>query len=81
MLVKLQQGLMNKQLEKFARATLKEDLMWLEIHDTGCLTKFKRIYSHQNMDASISTIVDDMCVSKLDWAMTQVQNSIDKCIN
>lgn len=29
MLVKLQQGLMNKQLEKFARATLKEDLMWV----------------------------------------------------
>lgn len=65
---------MNKQLQDFARSTLKQGLNKLpEINQTI----FKRMYSHKNIDADINDVVDSMPVEKLSWAMEQVQRTID----
>lgn len=66
---------MNKQLEEYARKTLKEGLSKCT---EGELNIFARMYSHENQEKHYSDIVDDMDTDKLDWAMTQVQNSLDK---
>ena len=67
---------MNKQLQKFARDTIKQGLhqcsekqQWL----------FKRMYSKgpNPLEASTDDIVDNMDESKLDWAMEQVQTTLD----
>lgn len=68
---------MNKTLEKFARDTLKENLAWLDLHGGGHIRIFKRMYSANNLELPIGKVVDNMPSDKLDWAMTQVQNSID----
>ncbi len=39
---------------------------------------FMRMYSHENLDANINDVVDAMPEDKLDWAMQQVQRSLDK---
>ncbi len=36
------------------------------------------MYSHKNPDRPIDEVVDKMPAERLDWAMTQVQNSIAK---
>jgi len=65
---------MNSNLEEYARTTLKENL-------GKCTEKqqafFKRMYSFANQDLSINVVVDRMPVEKLDWAMQQVQSTID----
>ena len=75
---------MNKQLETFARTELKNGLAQLtEKHhrifklmyapfDKG-LTVKERIGKY-----SINKVVDLMEENKLDWAMQQVQGSLDK---
>jgi len=75
---------MNKQLEDYARARIKQDLAQLpEAHQH----KFKLMYGRDNgkrsvEDAaalSINDVVDNMMpVDKLDWAMQQVENSLKK---
>ena len=66
---------MNDQLLQFARTTLKEGLAKLpESHQL----LFKRMYSHGNLDADINDVVDSMPEEKVDWAMSQVQNSLNK---
>ena len=66
---------MNNQLQNFARDALKLGLARLpESHHK----LFKRMYSHKNMDAEINDVVDAMPEDKLDWAMQQVQRTIDK---
>ena len=69
---------MNKKLEKFARDTLKEDLAFLGLHDIKCLRTFKLMYSHEDISLPINEIVDKMPAKKLDWAMQQVQNTLNK---
>ena len=66
---------MNKQLAKFARDTLKRGLFMCT--DEECL-RFKRMYSHNDLTSSINKVVDNMEDDSLDWAMQQVQNSLDK---
>jgi hypothetical protein len=66
---------MNTQLQQFARNFLKENLNKLP---EGNQLIFKRMYSHKKLDACINDVVDNMKEETLDWAMTQVQNSIDK---
>ena len=68
------EGAMNKQLQKFARDTLKEGLS--QLPDNQKLT-FKRMYSHKNLELPINDVVDQMEPEKLDWAMQQVQRSLD----
>jgi len=66
---------MNKQLQKFARDTIKNGLCHLPVNYQ---TMFKRMYSHKNMKSSIEQIVDCMPEEKLDWAMEQVDRSLSK---
>ena len=66
---------MNNQMQDFARQALKDGLATLpESHHMI----FKRMYSHLNLDLNINDVVDAMPEDKLDWAMQQVQRSIDK---
>lgn len=65
---------MNEQLQKYARDILKVGLEQLpESHHM----MFKHMYSHKNLDADINDIIDTMPEDKLDWAMQQVQRSLD----
>lgn len=66
---------MNKELQEFARNTLKTGLAKLP---EGWQMKFKRMYSHNNLDADINDVVDAMNAEKLDRAMEQVERSIVK---
>lgn len=66
---------MNNQLQEFARQNLKDGLAQLP---ESWQTMFKRMYSHENLDADINDVVDSVPEDKLDWAMQQVQRSLDK---
>ena len=68
---------MNDQLQTFARQQLKEGISELP---EGHHRIFKRMYSHKNLDKPINDVIDDMPEDKLDWAMQQVQRSIDKIL-
>ena len=65
---------MNKELQIFARSTLKENLAKCT---EGQQLTFKRMYSHLDLDRDIYEVVDEMSEGKLDWAMQQVQRSVD----
>jgi hypothetical protein len=66
---------MNKALQEFARNKLKTGLR--QLPESNQLI-FKRMYSHNNLDAEIDNVVDLMPDEKLDWAMEQVRRSLDK---
>ena len=66
---------MNNQLQKYARAELKEGLA--DLPESNQLL-FKRMYSHDDLDKPINQVVDDMPEEKLDWAMQQVERTITK---
>ena len=66
---------MNNQLQEFAREQLKDGLA--KLPESNQLL-FKRMYSHKDLDKPIDDVVDSMDYDKLDWAMQQVQRSIDK---
>lgn len=66
---------MNKELQLFARAKIIDGLSQLpEAHQMI----FKRMYSNNNLEADIETVVAKMPDDKLDWAMTQIQNTLKK---
>ncbi|MCK4446014.1 MAG: hypothetical protein KAW56_02925 [Candidatus Marinimicrobia bacterium] len=69
---------MNSQLEAYARQKIKEGLSKLS---EGHQIIFKRMYSHENLKLPIDKVVDNMPKEKLDWALTQVQNSLNKIQN
>lgn len=64
---------MNDLLKAYAKQNIKEGL-------AKCTPKqvmfFKRMYSHENLDADIESVVNNLPEKKLDWAMLQVQNTI-----
>ena len=66
---------MNEALQKIARTELKKRL-------AQCTEEqrlfFKRMYSHKNLDKPIEEVVDEMDESRLDWAMKQVERTLDK---
>lgn len=66
---------MNEQLQEFARKTLIDGLYQLT-EDQHLL--FKRMYCHENLEASIEEAVANVPEDKLDWAMQQVQRSLQK---
>jgi hypothetical protein len=68
---------MNKILEAFARAWLKDHLVLVP---EPWQMLFKRMYAPKNLDQSIVQVVDRISVDKLDWAMVQVQNSVEKIL-
>jgi len=66
---------MNSQLQKYARNELKAGLAKLPENHRMLFT---RMYSHKNLGADINDIIDAMPEDKLDWAMQQVQRSMEK---
>lgn len=74
---------MNANLEKFARQYVKTHLANMPIE---WQIKFKLMYGRKNgkrsvedtLEVSIDETVDKMESEKLDWAMTQIDNSILK---
>lgn len=66
---------MNYKLQKYARTELKAGLA--QLHEAWQMT-FKRMYSHHSLNADINQVVYRMPQEKLDWAMQQVERSIDK---
>ena len=64
---------MNNQLETFARKTLKEGL---SLCTEAQQYLFKRMYSHKNLELPINEIIDNMPEGKLDWAMEQVEKTL-----
>lgn len=66
---------MNNAIKKFAQKKLKSGLSQLP---EGHQLLFKRMYSHKNLNADINVIVDNLPDEKLDWAMQQVENSLNK---
>jgi len=66
---------MNNQMQDFARSTLKDGLPKLP-EDWQMM--FKRMYSPDDLNANIEDVVDMVPEDKLDWAMQQVQRSLDK---
>jgi len=68
-------NVMNEKLEKFARDTLLEGLNKLKAEH---MLLFKRMYSHKDIEKPIDEVVRDMDTDKLDWAMTQVQETLER---
>lgn len=66
---------MNKDLEEYARAKLKENLSKCTEEERRI---FKLMYSPGNPEANIDIVVDNMDTKNLDWAMQQVQRTLDK---
>lgn len=80
---------MNEQLQKFARKTLKDGLAKCT-EDQQVL--FKRMYipwafgiinenrklTDEELATQINDVVDKMPDDKLDWAMQQVQRTLDE---
>lgn len=66
---------MNNTLREYAKS---EIISGLEKLPESWVKKFKMMYSHNDLDASISDIIDKMPDEKLDWAMQQIYNSINK---
>jgi hypothetical protein len=74
---------MNEQLQQYARQNLKDGLAQLP---EEWQRRFGLMYARDNGRRSvedaeamlINEVVDAMPADKLDWAMQQVQNSIDK---
>lgn len=66
---------MNEELSTFARKYLKKNLSKLP---EGYVNVFKLMYSESNPELSVEKVVDKMPEKKLDWAMSQVKNSLDK---
>lgn len=66
---------MNEKLKDFAREELKKGLSKLP---ESWQLRFKQMYSHGNLDADINDVVDNMPEEKLDWAMEQVERSLEK---
>jgi len=66
---------MNDKLKQFAREDLKAGLSKLP---ESWQFMFKRLYSTNNLKATIDEVVDNMPDEDLDVAMMQVQNSLSK---
>ena len=66
---------MNEKLQKYARQQIIEGLNTLPKSHQRL---FKLMYSHENLYAPIEDVVNNMDEIKLDWAMTQVENSLKK---
>lgn len=68
----------NEILKNTAKDYLKTNL--LKLPESNQLL-FKRMYSHENLDASIDEVVDNVPEDKLDWAMQQVERTLSKLEN
>lgn len=69
---------MNNQMQDFARSTLKDGLSKLP---ENWQMLFKKMYSPDDLSVNIEAVVDMVPEDKLDWAMQQVQRSLDKHVS
>ena len=69
---------MDKTVVAFIREQIKKGLAQLE--DTHRL-RFNRMYSHENLEKPVNDVVDTIPEEKLNWALTQVENSLLKPYN
>jgi hypothetical protein len=65
----------NETIKNVAKEMLKELLS--ECTD-GQQLMFKRMYCHKNLELPINEAVDQMADDKIDWAMTQVERTVEK---
>lgn len=65
---------MNSELQNFARQQILDGLKQLTPENHMV---FKRMYSHKELNAPIEAVVANMSEDKLDWAMQQVQRSVE----
>jgi len=65
---------MNKQLESFARAWIRENIK--KCNERAQLL-FRRMYSHKDIDKDMDLIVSEMEDEKLDWAMSQIERALN----
>jgi len=66
---------MEKSIEAFARGQLVIGLHKLtepQVH------MFKRMYHHKDLEADIETVIANMPEDKLDWALYQVNSTLEK---
>ena len=66
---------MNKTMREFARNNIKVGLAKLP---EKWQMRFKQMYLPDNLDADVNDVVDATPEEKLDWAMQQIQNSLEK---
>ncbi len=66
---------MEKSVEAFYRA---EIIAGLHKCTEPQVHLFKRFYSHKDPEADIETVVANMSVDKLDWALKQVNRTLAK---
>jgi hypothetical protein len=66
---------MNNQLVVFARETLKTDLQQCT---EGQQSLFRRMYAFGKDELTLDEVVDSMPEEKLDWAMQQVERTLEK---
>lgn len=60
----------------FTRNLINEGLK--QIDNPNHIDKFKRMYSHDNLDRPLDEIVENMSPDKLEFALTQIENTIEK---
>jgi len=65
----------NETIKNFAKEQLKGLLSQCT---EGQQLMFKRMYCHRNLELPINEAVDQMADDKIDWAMTQVERTIEK---
>lgn len=66
---------MNKSVEEFYRTEIKNGLHKLKDEAQDI---FKRMYAHTHPTLTIDEVVDKLQVEHLDWALTQVHNTLKK---
>jgi len=66
---------MNNELQKFARTTLKSNLIKCTDSQRDI---FARMYGRFGTNDNINTVVDGIPADKLDWAMQQIVNTLVK---
>ena len=66
---------MNNNLQDLVRSEILEGLQKLP---AAWQLIFKRMYSHENLDAPLDQIVNNIPEERLNWAMQQIINSLNK---
>lgn len=67
--------IMNSTIEKFTREAIKCALNKCSEPE---ILIFKRMYSHKNLSLTIDQVVNNMPIEKLDWALTQCEETLNK---
>lgn len=65
---------MNDKLKNFAKNSLREGLAKCTEAE---VIMFKKMYAEGDLTLPIGEVVEKMDEKKLDWAMTQVQRTLD----